>query len=105
MSKIKLKHRGAKIDTFGERLADRVDIFLSTGELMLRTTETRTLIAAVKVFPFAMVLLSEYVLTVMMAHPVILPSPVGMDIGAAISKAIKRIRLCINADVRPSLVG
>lgn len=100
MSEIKLlKHRSDGTDDVGGTIGNRIDTFLLTGELKLRTTETQTLIAAVKVFPFAMVLLSEYVLTVMMAHPVILPSPIGMDIGTAIGKAIRRIRLCINGNV------
>jgi hypothetical protein len=98
MSETKMKHRSAVIDEFGGKIGDRIDAFLLTGELKLRTAETQTLIAAVRVFPFAMVLLSEYLLTLMMAHPVILPSPVGMDIGTALGKAIRRIRLCISAD-------
>jgi hypothetical protein len=99
MSEIKMKHRSVAIDEFGGKFGDTIDTFLLTGELKLRIAETQTLIAAVKVFPFAMVLLSEYVLTMMMAHPVILPSPVGMDIGTAVGKAIRRIRLCINGNV------
>lgn len=93
-----MKHRSAAIDEFG-KIGDRIDTFLLTGELKLRTAETHTLIAAVRAFPFAMVLLSEYVLTMMMAHPVILPSPVGMDIGTALGKAIRRICLCVNGNV------
>lgn len=79
---------GERIGNFG----GSVDRFLANGERKLRAVETMALNTVPRVSIFAMLVTMELALTACMTHPVVIPSPVGIECTEAIRKGIDRVR-------------
>lgn len=84
----KMTRTGEAIANFG----GSVDRFLAHTERKIRAAETMALGTVPKVSLIAMLLAMELALTAWMTHPVIIPSPVGMECTEVVRKGIDRVR-------------
>ena len=92
MSDARLTRTGERVEELGDYVARKIDFALATTELQLRTIQTHGLIGIVKIYPTAMVLATEALMSHMMMHPVIFPSPIGLEFGHAVNKLIGKVK-------------
>lgn len=78
---------GERIGAFG----GSVDRFLANTERKVRAVETMAVITVPRVSIFAMLVTMELALTAWMTHPVIIPSPVGMECSEALRKGCSKV--------------
>lgn len=101
MTDERMTRTGQTIENAGDWIARKIDMTLTVTESNIRFAQTHGLIGIVKVFPTAVVIGMEFVLSGIMAHPVIFPSPIGLEMGNAVNRGIRllgRIRVKVEVE-------